>query len=68
MYFKENNEFLEMLKARSLCHIFESALRPGVFRGRPSAVTGIWNRDIQTTAQLHTGLQDQDRKPIKVQS
>lgn len=49
MYFKGRNEFLEMLQAASLLHIFESALRLGGFRGKAlSTVTVIWNKNIQT--------------------
>ena len=54
MYFKEKNEFLEMLQAVSLHHIQVSPETRQLPGGGLCAVTGIWNKDVQTTAQLHT--------------
>lgn len=55
MCFKGGNEFLRMLQPGFLLHVFESALRSGSFRGKAlSPVTGIGNKNMQTTPQLHT--------------
>lgn len=69
MYFEENNEFLEMRKARSLRPISESALRQDPSEGGLGVTgigTGTYRQQLNYTHGFRTGTGSQLRLRAEV--